>query len=117
MPILVLLTAVDTMAGVAGYVNSVLLGFFHWRLSIWTNGRIYFRVLQALLYPYSIVVVGIGLYMACLPRAIPRQWCSTCRYDLSGLENEVDLCPECGEASVVNEEGCRKCYSCGFSEC
>ena len=28
-----------------------------------------------------------------------------------------DLCPECGEATVVNEEGCRKCYSCGFSEC
>ncbi|MHC1784416.1 MAG: hypothetical protein AB9891_16960 [Anaerolineaceae bacterium] len=28
-----------------------------------------------------------------------------------------DLCPECGQASVVNEEGCRKCYSCGFSEC
>ncbi len=28
-----------------------------------------------------------------------------------------DLCPECGEASVVNEEGCRKCHSCGFSEC
>jgi len=28
-----------------------------------------------------------------------------------------DLCPDCGEASFVNEEGCRKCYSCGFSEC
>jgi ribonucleoside-diphosphate reductase alpha chain len=28
-----------------------------------------------------------------------------------------DLCPECGEASMVNEEGCRKCYSCGYSEC
>ena len=28
-----------------------------------------------------------------------------------------DLCPECGEAALVNEEGCRKCYSCGFSEC
>jgi ribonucleoside-diphosphate reductase alpha chain len=28
-----------------------------------------------------------------------------------------DLCPECGEASLVSEEGCRKCYSCGFSEC
>lgn len=28
-----------------------------------------------------------------------------------------DLCPDCGAASVVNEEGCRKCYSCGFSEC
>jgi ribonucleoside-diphosphate reductase alpha chain len=28
-----------------------------------------------------------------------------------------DLCPECGEASMVNEEGCRKCYTCGYSEC
>ncbi len=28
-----------------------------------------------------------------------------------------DLCPECGQAAVVSEEGCRKCYACGFSEC
>jgi ribonucleoside-diphosphate reductase alpha chain len=27
------------------------------------------------------------------------------------------LCPECGRASFINEEGCRKCYSCGYSEC
>jgi hypothetical protein len=25
--------------------------------------------------------------------------------------------PECVLAAVVNEEGCRKCYACGFSEC
>jgi ribonucleoside-diphosphate reductase alpha chain len=28
-----------------------------------------------------------------------------------------DLCHECGQAALVNEEGCRKCYSCGYSEC
>ena len=28
-----------------------------------------------------------------------------------------DLCPECGHAALVNEEGCRRCYSCGHSEC
>lgn len=28
-----------------------------------------------------------------------------------------DLCPECGVGSLVNEEGCRKCHSCGYSEC
>jgi ribonucleoside-diphosphate reductase alpha chain len=28
-----------------------------------------------------------------------------------------ELCPECGQATFVNEEGCRKCYSCGYSEC
>ena len=28
-----------------------------------------------------------------------------------------DFCPKCGTASFVYEEGCRKCYSCGHSEC
>ncbi len=28
-----------------------------------------------------------------------------------------DLCPECGHAALVNEEGCRRCYACGHSEC
>lgn len=30
---------------------------------------------------------------------------------------KIDLCPECGEHSLVFEEGCAKCYSCGHSEC
>ncbi|MBI3577348.1 adenosylcobalamin-dependent ribonucleoside-diphosphate reductase [Candidatus Gottesmanbacteria bacterium] len=29
----------------------------------------------------------------------------------------VDLCPNCGEGSLVFEESCKKCYSCGYSEC
>lgn len=29
----------------------------------------------------------------------------------------ADLCPECGDASLVREEGCYKCYSCGYSKC
>jgi ribonucleoside-diphosphate reductase alpha chain len=28
-----------------------------------------------------------------------------------------DICPECGEASFLNVEGCRKCHICGYSEC
>lgn len=28
-----------------------------------------------------------------------------------------DLCPSCGEVNLVHEEGCKKCYSCGYSEC
>lgn len=28
-----------------------------------------------------------------------------------------DLCPECGQATLVLEEGCQKCYSCGASKC
>lgn len=28
-----------------------------------------------------------------------------------------DICPQCGIASLVYEESCKKCYSCGHSEC
>jgi ribonucleoside-diphosphate reductase, adenosylcobalamin-dependent len=37
--------------------------------------------------------------------------------NLSQLKLTGNLCPECGCNSMVNEEGCRKCYSCGHSEC
>lgn len=29
----------------------------------------------------------------------------------------VDICPSCGDGSLVFEESCKKCYSCGYSEC
>ena len=29
----------------------------------------------------------------------------------------MDICPECGSAALALEEGCRKCYSCGYAEC
>ncbi|MEN8241349.1 MAG: adenosylcobalamin-dependent ribonucleoside-diphosphate reductase [Chloroflexota bacterium] len=33
------------------------------------------------------------------------------------IQQVGDMCPECGHASVINEEGCRKCYNCAYSEC
>lgn len=30
---------------------------------------------------------------------------------------QKDICPECGNASLVFEEGCAKCMSCGYSKC
>jgi ribonucleoside-diphosphate reductase alpha chain len=35
----------------------------------------------------------------------------------SSTDKTADLCPECGQASFVFEEGCKKCYSCGYSMC
>lgn len=32
-------------------------------------------------------------------------------------KKKFDLCPSCGNASLVYEEGCKKCHSCGYSEC
>jgi ribonucleoside-diphosphate reductase alpha chain len=39
-------------------------------------------------------------------------------YDMStSTTNLFDICPECGTSSFAYEEGCKKCYSCGYSEC
>ena len=35
----------------------------------------------------------------------------------SSSKIHADLCPECGSASFVMEEGCKKCHSCGYSMC
>jgi hypothetical protein len=29
----------------------------------------------------------------------------------------AEICPECQNAAMFNEEGCRKCHACGYSEC
>ncbi|HLI70839.1 MAG TPA: adenosylcobalamin-dependent ribonucleoside-diphosphate reductase [Ktedonobacteraceae bacterium] len=36
---------------------------------------------------------------------------------LSRLSVTGNLCPQCGCNTMVFEEGCKKCYSCGYSEC
>ncbi len=43
--------------------------------------------------------------------------------NVESAKNEVtyfshtDMCPDCGNSSLVLEEGCAKCYTCGYSRC
>jgi len=34
-----------------------------------------------------------------------------------GALEAAEICPECQNAALFNEEGCRKCHACGYSEC
>ena len=63
-----------------------------------------------------------------LARALGEYLGSTPEFPGVGLADETpipiqlpmrvgDLCPDCGSAALVNEEGCRKCHNCGYSEC
>ncbi len=36
---------------------------------------------------------------------------------LNGTEKRRDLCPSCGRASLIFEEGCAKCLYCGYNKC
>lgn len=42
---------------------------------------------------------------------------ATGQQPLFSTAKEFDLCPSCGEALLAHEEGCKKCYGCGYSEC
>lgn len=35
----------------------------------------------------------------------------------NNFKSGADMCPECGTISLIRAEGCRKCLTCGYSEC
>ena len=46
-----------------------------------------------------------------MPEPAPKQTVSTTSY------SSADMCPDCGTVSLIRAEGCRKCLTCGYSEC
>ncbi|MFN0010910.1 MAG: hypothetical protein ACKVS8_04615 [Phycisphaerales bacterium] len=52
--------------------------------------------MQILLWAEAAVVAGVSLFIVCLPRPPRGRHCHYCWYDLSGLDTDTDLCPECG---------------------
>src|SRR4051812_41938358 len=86
----------------AAFGGLALVAYFHYLLSMWTHGQIYLPILRSLLYPYTALVVLVGVFIACLPvHGRGRLECPRCCYDLHGLEDEVNSCPECGEPFMV----------------
>jgi ribonucleoside-diphosphate reductase alpha chain len=37
--------------------------------------------------------------------------------EAKGFVSGADMCPDCGTISLIRTEGCRKCLTCGYSEC
>jgi ribonucleoside-diphosphate reductase alpha chain len=48
---------------------------------------------------------------------LPAQTNGSSREPLAGYKAGADVCPACGTVSLIRAEGCRKCTSCGYSEC
>jgi hypothetical protein len=94
-----------------GLAGLLLVAYLHYLLSLWTDGRIFLPILRSLLYPYTVVVVIVGLYIACLPSRPPIVECPSCAYDLRGLEEEVNMCPECGTPFMIADGIARRVYA------
>jgi len=90
------------LAVLAGLLGLVLLNWFHIMLGRWTEGEIYVPVLQTVTYPYSALVVAVGVFIWAIPRRVGLA-CTACRYDLEGLDpmGGVIVCPECGAKNAT----------------
>ena len=54
------------------------------------------KIFYELLWPYILLLGGMGTYIACLPRRAREHECQRCHYDLRGLDPLALTCPECG---------------------
>lgn len=101
------------LASVAlGFLGLLCIAVIHLQLNEWTHGRIYLPVLQVLLYPYTVLVVAGGLFMAAMPKMLPFR-CASCGYDLEGLEGDLAVCPECGRTHAMAYHIGDDCHACG----
>lgn len=78
--------------GVAGLIGIIK---FHAHMGEVTQGRIYTPVLNHLLVGYTVLVGGMGLFLAVVPRRREAGHCTRCGYDLSGASSGQRVCPEC----------------------
>ncbi|MBN8639158.1 MAG: ribonucleoside-diphosphate reductase [Anaerolineae bacterium] len=51
------------------------------------------------------------------PVSAPEPEQPTAKHNPNGAISGADMCPSCGTISLVRAEGCRKCLTCGYSEC
>ena len=71
------------------------------------------RTLEDIYFPKE-EPTQLNLPMADLPPEPPQL---EDHVESSGVISGADLCPSCGTISLIRAEGCRKCLTCGYSEC
>lgn len=86
--------------GFAIVLGSVLgvacVAVLHRLIDRWSGHTINLPAFHPIIYPYGVVVGGMGLYIACIPRRKLHGHCAACEYSLEGLDDAQRVCPECG---------------------
>lgn len=91
----------------AGTALLLVFAYGHWVVGQ-GNPALFIQGMQILLYPYTVVVGAVALFIASLPRRFPPGACPRCGYDLAGLSHPVANCPECGRPSHAKKIAYRR---------
>lgn len=99
---------------IASGLGVAMVGYVHYEIGRWSNGRIQITLMQEILYPYGGFVVLMGLYIACLPRRSPDGHCGSCGYNLAGLEeSETSVPARAGDGESLERGEGIMCPECG----
>lgn len=84
-------------AVIVGTAVLLVIEYTLYRIGNLKSGPVQPQQALGLLIPFTVLVFGVGLFIACQRRAAPSPiHCKRCHYDLTGLRPVGLRCPECG---------------------
>ncbi|MFO1152279.1 MAG: adenosylcobalamin-dependent ribonucleoside-diphosphate reductase [Rhodospirillales bacterium] len=110
-----MISAVFRRGGDVSFVVEELKAVFDPRGGQWMGGRYVPSLLAAIGEVIEKHMIDIGFIPAPGGRAVPEQRVR----QVVGLAHDQRFrqCPKCGTPSLVRQEGCDSCTSCGYSKC
>ncbi len=101
---------------VLGAGGIAVTAWVHTLIGYWSGQQLYLPVLRTILLPFGALVIGVGAFIAALPRSHAYRACRRCRYDMSMLDPAVPLaseaCPECGTRHAFDHPLTGACVDC-----
>jgi ribonucleoside-diphosphate reductase alpha chain len=110
-----MISAVFRRGGDVSFVVEELKAVFDPRGGSWMEGRYVPSLLAAIGHVIEQHMINIGFIAG--PEAVP-QLRKVANLPLAeGEARRLPSCPKCGQPSLIRQEGCDLCTSCGYSKC
>ncbi len=112
-----MISAVFRRGGDVSFVVEELKAVFDPRGGAWLGGKYVPSLLAAIGAVIERHMIDIGFLQGAAESAEERQARVANAGDGGGMRQRPRQCPKCGAASLVRQEGCELCTSCGYSTC
>jgi ribonucleoside-diphosphate reductase alpha chain len=112
-----MISAVFRRGGDVAFVVDELKAVFDPRGGQWMGGRYVPSLLAAIGEVIETHMISIG-FIAAKGTLHPPVGAEAARQVVGlGHDRRFRQCPKCGEPSLIRQEGCDTCSSCGYSKC
>lgn len=83
--------------------------------SAWMDGKFYGSLVAKIGDVLERHLINKGLIEA--PRVVPQLTMGNTGSDVADLHRIGETCPKCASPTLIYKEGCKTCFTCGYSDC